>query len=75
VTERDQIAELIQQLGLVRAELRRCEVQRDDTATTLRRVQAELRQALDGREREYHRAEEALEQAAALRDQLAKLSP
>jgi hypothetical protein len=50
-------------------------VQRDDTATTLRRVQAELRQALDGREREYHRAEEALEQAAALRDQLAKLSP
>lgn len=74
MTERDQIAELIQQLGLVRAELRRCEVQRDDTATTLRRVQAELRQALDGREREYHRAEEALEQAAALRDQLAKLS-
>lgn len=61
MTERDQIAELIQQLGLVRAELRRCEVQRDDTATTLRRVQAELRQALDGREREYHRAEAALE--------------
>lgn len=75
MTERDQIAELIQQLGLVRAELRRCEVQRDDTATTLRRVQAELRQALDGRESEYHRAEEALEQAVLLRDQLAKLSP
>ena len=66
MTEREQIAELIQQLGLVRAELRRCEVQRDDTATTLRRVQTELRQALEGREREYHRAEEALEKLAAL---------
>jgi hypothetical protein len=67
MTERDQIAELIQQLGLVRAELRRCEVQRDDTAATLRRVQAELHQALSGREREYHRAEEALEQLRAVK--------
>ena len=66
MTEREQIAELIQQLGLVRAELRRCEIQRDDSLTTLRRVQTELRQALEGREREYHRAEEALEKLAAL---------
>lgn len=60
------IRELRQTLGATMSELRRCEVQRDDAMTHLSRVRVELRQALDGREREYHRAEEALAQLAEL---------
>jgi hypothetical protein len=56
-----ELRELRQTLGIQYAELYRCMTQRDDATRTLARVQRELRQALDGREAEYHRAEAALE--------------
>ena len=49
------------------AELHRCMAQRDDAMRTLARVQRELRQALDGRESEYHRAEAALDELSRVR--------
>lgn len=55
------LRELRQTLGIQYAELHRCMTQRDDAMRSLARVQRELRQALDGRESEYHRAEAALE--------------
>ena len=59
--------ELRQTLGITNAELLRAIVQRDDALSHLARVQRELRQALDGREIEYHRAEAALDELARVR--------
>jgi uncharacterized protein YqiB (DUF1249 family) len=56
-----ELRELRQTLGIQYAELHRCMAQRDDAMRSLARVQRELRQALDGRESEYQRAEAALE--------------
>lgn len=59
--------ELRQTLGITNAELLRAIVQRDDALSHLARVNRELRQALDGREVEYHRAEAALDELARVR--------
>ena len=48
-------------------ELLRAIVQRDDALSHFARVNRELRQALDGRESEYHRAEAALDELARVR--------
>ena len=62
-----ELRELRQTLGIQYAELYRCMAQRDDAMRTLARVQRELRQALDGRETEYHRAEAALDELSRVR--------
>ena len=62
-----ELRELRQTLGITNAELLRAIVQRDDALSHLARVQRELRQALDGRETEYHRAEAALDELARVR--------
>lgn len=62
-----ELRELRQTLGIQYAELHRCMAQRDDAMKSLARVQRELRQALDGREFEYHRAEAALDKLARVR--------
>ena len=59
--------ELRQTMGITNAELLRAIVQRDDALSHLARVQRELRQALDGRESEYHRAEAALDELSRVR--------
>ena len=62
-----ELRELRQTLGITNAELLRAIVQRDDALSQLARVQRELRQALEGRESEYHRAEAALDELARVR--------
>lgn len=62
-----ELRELRQTLGITNAELLRAIVQRDDALSHLARVQRELRQALDGRESEYHRAEAALDELSRVR--------
>lgn len=71
VTERDQALE---QARLGKMVASRVQAERDDALAHLTRLRVELRQALDGREREYQRAEQALTEVERLRASLQRIA-
>jgi ABC-type transporter Mla subunit MlaD len=62
-----EVRELRAELDVARSRLMTVTSERDDALSHLTRVQRELRQALDGRESEYHRAEAALDELSRVR--------